>query len=432
MTSGLATLVAGIWTEAGYETTISHRDGDTYVLAEHESGRTYDLLWILGPDETITADHVERFRARIVDLDVAEAYVVAPTSVADDLERRARRRGVEAVGIETLRSLADQSGVGQVAVDAALATTVGSDDRTTAGSQRTGGDGEPAAEDADADGSSIARGDPVDPDRQAEIRQRLAVMIGDAEPDDEPMVAGDGGDESSAGDGTTTDSDDGEETSESGAGSDGSTGTDDGIASSDDAADASEGGVADPFADPELPGDPDLPDGEEDDDGGRGPLSARRGLITGGVAAVLTAGVLDFTVFNVLLGGDGGGMPAYNETRVKTEAVTYEPSAIMADPAGFEDVAVTYDDAAVTLVESDGSLWSVTLAVSGGTVVGRWDGDEPANGSGYQVWGVVTGSTSVDGEEVPAIDVVDLTRGDAPGDGELTTGTTNGTETSGG
>ncbi len=428
MTSGLATLVAGIWTEAGYETTISRRNGDTYVLAEHESDGTYDLLWILDDDERITVPHLDRFRERIGDLSVNDAYVVSPRSVDEAVERAAATRGVQAVGIGTLRTLADQSGVGQVAVDAALATTVGPDETATASpDEATAADetAAPAADDGDAESGPI---DLTDPQRQAEIRQRLAVMIGEADPDDDPDSGEDHGpeeeEESLDEIGTDEDGDDvssilddadeestGDDPEDDGDGTDGE-GLDDG----DDAGGgdplAAEGPLGDDLAD--------VPDPEETDDS-EGPLKSRRGLITGGVAAILTAGVLDLALFNVVLGGGGGGMPAYNETRVKADATETQPSAILAAPDTFvsEEVAVVYDGT-VTEVAADGSLWTVTLAVEGGTVVGRWDGEEPAIGQ-YTVWGVVTGTTTVDGDEVPTIDIVDMVAGGGGG-GTTTSG----------
>jgi hypothetical protein len=432
MTSGLATLVAGIWTEAGYETTISHRDGETYVLAEHESGR-YDLLWVLDPGADLTVEGVERYRERIADLDVADAYAVTAAAVDDEVARRAARHGIEAVGVETLRELAADSGVGQDAVDAALATTVGADE---------------AADGDDGDRAETAiGGDPSDPDTQAEIRRRLGVMIGEVEPDEDPDAADNGGDDGpvpAAGAGERVSIDLGTGDGDGADGGDGAAGAGDGGT---DDGDGGDGADDDPLAtgdddgdfgtldDADLPGGSDLPGddsggAEADDDGGR---LSRRGVVTGGVAAVLSAGVLDFAVFNVVLGGGGGGLPAYNETRVKAEATSVPPDAVLATPEQWVDEPLTYDPAVVETVEKSGGLWSVTFAVDGGRIVGRWDGDEPTVGRPYAVWGVVTGTTTVGGSEVPQLDVVDMTTGRGGGGTTSSGGTASGgTTTAGG
>ncbi len=434
MPSGLATLVAGIWTEAGYETTISHRDGDTYVLAEHAADGTYDLLWILDDDEVITVAHLDRFRSRIADLSVNDAYVVSPRSVEDAVDRAAAERGVEAVGIETLRSLADQSGVGQVALDAALATTVGPEETVPGSGGRTGADvAESVTGDEGAAGDDPEPIDLHDPQRQAEIRQRLDVMIGEAEPDEEPTVeprtSEDHGDDEGADPLAGLGDDDADPTEPH---DDGDATDDDGVDTTDtdtdeasDDGDATDDGPADPLGGPDL-ADPSAE--ETSDDGGGGALKSRRGLITGGVAAVLSAGVLDVAVFNLVLGG--GGMPSYNETRVKTEAVAYTPEAILSSPDSFaaQEAPVVFREAVVTAVESGGPA-TVTFDADG-TVVGRWDGAEPTIGTRYTIWGVVTGTTTVEGDDVPTVDIVDMVAGDAAS-GEGTATTTGGTTTGG-
>jgi len=428
MTSGLAPLIAGIWTEAGYETTISHRDGQTYVLAEHAAAGTYDLLWVLDPGTELTVDGIERYRSRIATLDVEDAYAVTAASLDPQVVERAARHGIEAVGVETLRSLADESGVGQDAVDAALATTVGAD--------------------ADDEGDDTERGpdtvgaDPSDPDTQAEIRRRMAVMMGEVDPDDDPETEGDDGERPDDGvvpaaEAGAAAGADGERAADHDASddADGTEANDTGGGEAETAADETDD---DPFGDDDeldsmgssdLPGDglPEDPTGSSDD-GVDGPLSSRRGLITGGVAAVLSAGVLDFAVFNLFLGSGGGGLPAYNETRVKADAATVPPDAVLAAPDQWTDEPVTYDPAVVETVEKSGGLWSVTFAVEGGRIVGRWDGDEPSVGTPYAVWGVLTGTTTVDGSEVPQMDVVDVTTGGGSegggGSGTTTGGTT--------
>jgi hypothetical protein len=429
MTSGLATLVAGIWTEAGYETTISHRDGETYVLAEHAAGR-YDLLWVLDPGAELTAEGVERYRSRTTDLDVADAYAVTATEIGAESRERTERHGIHPVGVETLRSLAAESGVGQDAVDAALATTVGPEQETPEDDAAD----PPAAvpDEREASDESVPLDDP---DQQATVRQRLAVMIGEAEPDEDSEAEATDGTESDAGDagGPEAGVDDAAADGDSDSAADRPV-SDDGDDSEDEAAEstggsgeASGGGEgSDPLGDPELPDDPDAAGGGT---GGKGPLRSRRGLITGGVAAVLSAGVLDFTVLNLVLGGGGGGLPAYNETRVKAEAARYTPQAIMADPSGFaaQEVAVVFEDAVVTDVTDDGGLARVTFD-AGGTVVGRWDGDDPTIGTRYTVWAVVTGTTTAAEEDVPAVDIVDMTTGGGGTRGG-TTGTAAGTAT---
>lgn len=433
MTSGLATLVAGIWTEAGYETTISHRDGQTYVLAEHGAAGTYDLLWVLDPGTELTVEGIERYRSRIADLDVADAYAVTAAALDDRVVERAARHGIEAVGVETLRSLAAESGVGQDAVDAALATTVGAE-------------GEGEADDAEGERESTAvGGDPSDPDTQAEIRRRMAVMMGEVDPDEEPDSGGSTGEDHADEDGSVVPA---AEAGGGGGGADESATPDD---ATDDEADTEEtdpeptagegdddplgddgGDDLDPLGGSDLPGDG-LPEDPATDDGdGGGPLSSRRGLITGGVAAVLSAGVLDFAVFNVFLGGGGGGLPAYNETRVKANAAPDIPPDVMLQaPEQWTDEPVTYETAVVETVSKSGGLWTVTFAAEGGRIVGRWDGEEPTVGTTYTVWGVVTGTTTVDGTEVPKIDVVDMTTGGAGGGGGGGT-TTGGTGTASG
>ena len=429
MTSGLATLVAGIWTEAGYETTISHRDGETYVLAEHAAAGTYDLLWVLDPGTELTVEGVERYRSRIATLDVEDAYAVTAAALEDRIVERAASHGIEAVG--NLRSLAGESGVGQDAVDAALATTVGAD-------------GDDEAGEADS-GRTAVDGDPHDPDTQAEIRRRMAVMMGEADPDDDPDADAAGGDDRSADDagvaptaeagggGGADDEHSAEpDASDDGGGaavsdadeSDAETHSDDG---DDDPLGSGEGNDLDALGGSDLPGG-DLPEDPagESDDGGGGPLSSRRGLITGGVAAVLSAGVLDFTMFNLFLGG-GGGLPAYNETRVKSEATGGVPPDVLVQTLdSWTEEPVTYDPAVVDTVEKSGGLWSVTFSARGGRIVGRWDGEEPTIDGQYAVWGVVTGTTTVDGTELPQIDVVDMTTGGGGGGGSGTTTTSGG------
>ena len=445
----LAELVAQVWERAGYPTAVEYHDGKTFVVAG-STPESADLVWVVPANENqqLAASWIGVYEATLENLQVGRPYLVTTGGASDEAERAADRSDVVLVDRDNLETLLRQSGIGT--------------DRLETPTSKASPSPPPDEEPVTDDGRIVAGGTAGNESAKATVgTEDAAMQTGTGVESESSSVGGgaasaegesgaedfgdhEGGDGGGGGDDggvAMTFGDDGEanDLTDDGGGSD--DGDDDGVAMvfddegvtdlSDDAGGAG-GGVdtgsgggsdLDSIMDDEEP-----PVTEADD------TSRRRFVKVGlGVIGLSLLGIADRLWLHLVLGGGDGGLPSYNETRVKQEATTLATGNLVQNAqsltAGDDPFPVKYEGVVMDSERTNG-YQRLTVQVRSGdrNVIARWDGKPLAVGDQIRLWGVFVDTEETETEDEttkrPLVDVVSVSvfGGPSVSAGQTTTG----------
>jgi hypothetical protein len=452
----LAELAARIWEVAGYPTSVERHDGRTFVVAGTEP-RSVDLLWVVPANENqqLAAAWIDVYDAILADLRVGRPYLITTGGASDEAHRAAARSDVILIDRDNLERLLRQSGIGTERLEtpttkAAPTSTAGGGGasgteldvqsgieagtaKTGSGSVDEGHEVDDGADGGPAGDSSAHRGgdeggesgdeDIEDLDDIADLED---LDVGGGDDDGVAMVFDDdGGTSDTADDESETDPIDASEDDDHRAGGGG------GVGARGGGGGGSDGDGAPGDSDRGSGGDLDLDSLQETDQQdsagatGEESSSRRRFVAVGlGVIGVSVLGIVDRLWLHLVLGGGGGGVPSYNETRVKRDATTIATGSLVQNADSLtsegERLALRYDGVVVGAT-SNGGYQRLEIAVQSGdrNVLGRWDGQSLAVGTNLELWGVFAGTESVEGETesrtLPIVNVVSVSVSGNPG-----------------
>jgi hypothetical protein len=433
----LAELVAQVWERAGYPTAVEYHDGKTFVVAG-TSPASAALIWVVPAHENqqLAASWIGVYEATLEDLQVGRPYLVTTGGASDEAERAADRSEVVLVDRDNLETLLRQSGIGTERLE--TPTSKASPSPPPDENPET----HPAEAAVGAEDAAMQAGAGVE-------RESSSVGTAVASADDETggpedfddlEDGGDGGGEDDGGvamtfgdDGETNDlTDDGDD--------DG--GDDDGVAMVFD----DDGGVTDLTDDGGTGGGVDagsgggsdldsIVDDDEDPPVAEADGTSRRRFVTVGlgIIGVSVMGIVDRLWLHLVLGGGGGGLPTYNETRVKQEATTLDTDNLVKNAekltASDPPFAVKYEGVVMDSARKNG-YQRLTIRVKSGerNLVARWNGTALSIGDQVGLWGVFVDTETTDTDsgttKRPVVDVVSVSvfGGPSASAGQTTTG----------
>ncbi|MFQ3295951.1 MAG: hypothetical protein ACI8VE_003043 [Natrialbaceae archaeon] len=443
----LAELVAQVWERAGYPTRVEHYEGKTFVVAGTRP-KSADLMWVVPAMENqqLAASWIGLYEAILEDLQVGQPYLVTTGGASDEAERAADRSEVVLVTRDNLATLLEQSGIGT--------------DRLEISSSRASPSSPPAAEGTESETAAGTRTDvggagSVNPETKVGPGGRTDEPGGGPGADVDPSAKDDTVTGAFEGEGTTgaesadhppsSDSEDGagpgaaddestpgsaseEETDGRKTGSSGDSATDhgsedDGVAmvfddeSGGDSPGSSGAGTSGPSG-----GGSDLDSILDEGDGSEASEadgSSRRGFVKVGlgIIGISLVGIVDRLWLHFVLGGSGG-LPSYNETRVKQDATTVPPKSLVGNveslTSGEDPMAVKYEGVVLGSEQANGyQRLEVQIQSGDRDLIARWDGDPLSVGDQFTLWGVFVETETIESDgdttERPVVDVVSVT-----------------------
>ena len=433
----LAELVAQVWERAGYPTAVEYHDGKTFVVAG-STPESADLVWVVPAHENqqLAASWIGVYEATLENLQVGRPYLVTTGGASDEAERAADRSDVVLVDRDNLETLLRQSGIGTERLE----TPTSKASPSPPPDENSGT--HPAEAAVGAKDAAMQAGAGVE-------RESSSVGTGVASADDETGGPEDlddleGGDDGSGGDDggvAMTFGDDGETNDLTDDGDDDG-GDDDGVAMvfDDDGGvtDLTDDGGAGGGVDTGSDGGSDLDsivDDDEDPPVAEADGTSRRRFVTVGlgVIGVSVMGIVDRLWLHLVLGGGGGGLPSYNETRVKQEATTLATGNLVQNAqsltAGDEPFPVKYEGVVMDSERTNG-YQRLTVRVKSGerNLVARWNGTALSIGDQIRLWGVFVDTETTDTDsgttKRPVVDVVSVSvfGGPSASAGQTTTG----------